>query len=86
MFDNKIWVLGGVIVFGTNSTRYNDVWFSENGTNWTEATAGSAGWSIRQDHTSIVFDNKIWVLGGSLNTSTYYNDVWSSGINNNSFD
>ena len=75
VFDNNIWVLGG-------APRKNDVWSSENGINWTQATA-SADWTARWRHTSIAFDNKIWVLGGF--DDSYKNDVWSSGINNNSF-
>jgi N-acetylneuraminic acid mutarotase len=50
---------------------------------WTQATA-NAGWSKRAGHTSVVFDNKIWVIGGDEHSSSaYYNDVWhsSNGIN-----
>jgi len=45
---------------------------------WRLATS-SAGWSPRYGHTSVVFDNKIWVLGGY----DYRNDVWysSDGVN-----
>ena len=78
-FDNKIWVLGGY-----DGSRENDVWFSENGTNWSQATA-FAGWSRRYNHTSVAFDNKIWVIGGSIIGNVHKNDVWFSGINNNSF-
>ena len=44
---------------------------------WQCATE-NAGWSGRYGHTSVVFDNKMWVLGGG-----YKNDVWysSDGIN-----
>jgi len=41
---------------------------------WTQATA-NAGWSARACHTSVVFDNKIWVMGGA---GSYKNDVWYS--------
>ena len=75
VFNNKIWVLGGCC---TGTSRYNDVWFSdENGTSWTEATDGSARWTARNAHTSVAFDNKIWVLGG-YDGSNILNDVWSS--------
>ena len=37
---------------------------------------GHAGWSRRRNHTSVVFQNKIWVLGG--NDGSFKNDVWSS--------
>jgi hypothetical protein len=78
VFDNKIWVIGG-LDFGFN--RKNDVWYSSDGINWTCATA-NAGWSARSGHASVVFDNKIWVIGGY---SDWYprNDIWysSDGIN-----
>lgn len=75
VFDNKMWVIGGF-----NSTRQNDVWFSEDGASWTQATA-SAPWAGRFGHTSVVFDNKMWVIGGF--TGSLKNDVWFSedGIN-----
>ena len=47
---------------------------------WTIAT-DSAPWRARGYHTSVVFDNKIWVIGGF--NSTRQNDVWYSedGVN-----
>jgi hypothetical protein len=48
------------------------VWRSDDGSNWTQATA-NASWSSRYGHTSIVFDNKIWAIGGFANS--YSNDV-----------
>jgi hypothetical protein len=42
---------------------------------WTQATA-NAGWSARYGHTSVVFDNKMWVMGGY--DGSYRNDVWYS--------
>lgn len=45
------------------------------GSAWTEATSAAA-WSGRHAHTSIVFNNKMWVLGGYDGTRN--NDVWSS--------
>jgi hypothetical protein len=77
VFDNKIWVLGGVDPSGFR----NDIWYSTDGVNWTQATA-SAGWSGRWGHTSVVFDNKMWVMGGN-DASDTKNDVWysSDGVN-----
>jgi hypothetical protein len=45
------------------------------GSLWTQATA-AAGWTARHVHASVVFDNKMWVLGG-YNTARR-NDVWYS--------
>ena len=51
--------------------------FAATGVDWTQATS-AAGWSARFSHTSVVFDNKIWVMGGPI-----YHDVWYStnGVN-----
>ena len=78
VFDNKMWVMGGRASAGS-TTDYNDVWSSSDGITWTQATA-SAGWSARDNHASVVFDNKIWVMGGrdGAGSSTNHNDVWSS--------
>lgn len=35
----------------------------------------SAGFGKRRDHSSVVFDSKIWVIGG-MNTSGKLGDVW----------
>jgi hypothetical protein len=61
---------------GNDSSRRNDVWYSVNGESWTCAN-DSAGWSKRYDHTSVVFDNKMWVLGGYVE-SNIENDIWYS--------
>ena len=75
VYDNKMWVLGGI-----GDGNRNDVWYSTDGINWEQAT-GSAGWSARNGHTSLVYDNKMWVLGGDDGNNK--NDVWYStdGIN-----
>ncbi len=44
VFDNKIWVMGGVNVDG--NFRKNDVWASSNGSSWTQVDA-SADWTER---------------------------------------
>ncbi|MDD2717294.1 MAG: SUMF1/EgtB/PvdO family nonheme iron enzyme [Candidatus Wallbacteria bacterium] len=75
VFDNKMWVIGG----GNNSVGwpiYNDVWYSTDGANWTLAAA-NAGWGIRSSHSSVVFDNKMWVIGG-YSINNICNDVWYS--------
>jgi hypothetical protein len=78
--DNpKIWILGG---FDESLLCRNDVWYSEDGVNWIQAT-DNADWSIRSYHSNIVYDSKMWVMGGGdLNWGNtgilYYNDVWYS--------
>jgi len=63
-----MWVIGGY----DGSSIYSDVWWSTDGITWTQATAGAV-WGARHDHTSVVYDNKMWVIGGLGK-----NDVWWS--------
>jgi hypothetical protein len=81
VFDNKIWVIGGWDDDWINGPYKNDIWYSSDGINWTLATS-SASWSGRYGHTSVVFNDKIWVIGG-LDNSGLKNDVWysSDGVN-----
>ena len=48
---------------------------------WQQATA-SASWSGRSGHTSLIYNNKMWILGGFDGTNNF-NDIWDStdGIN-----
>ncbi|MGJ8660366.1 MAG: Kelch repeat-containing protein, partial [Cellulophaga fucicola] len=73
-FDNKIWVIAGYDPSQLDS-RKNDVWYSTDGVTWTEAT-DDAGFIGRTSHSSVVFDNKIWVIGG--HTGDALDDVWYS--------
>lgn len=81
VFDNKMWVLGGWSRYEYPPMPpliyyYNDVWYSTNGINWTPATY-NAEWQARYAHASVVFNNKIWVLGGNVRDNIL-NDVWYS--------
>ncbi len=81
VFNNKIWVLGGAVSSGqpdqVPSRFLNDVWCTEDGDHWTQATE-HAPWSARDGHVSLVFDDKMWVIGGGGKR-----DVWNSvdGLN-----
>jgi hypothetical protein len=81
VFDNKMWVIGGYVRPTFYPELDDDVWFSNNGDTWVCATP-SAGWMPRQSHTSVVFNNKLWILGG-YDFNNYFNDVWYStnGVN-----
>ena len=80
-FNGKMWVIGGV---GVGGGMNNDVWSSTDGENWTEETS-NASFPARTGHASVIFDNKIWVIGGRQGSSggTELNDAWysSDGIN-----
>jgi len=81
VYDNKMWVIGGGDLNwgGGDELHYNDVWYSEDGSNWIQAT-DNAQWSERLYHSSFAYDNKMWVIAGGENigVSNSYNDAWYS--------
>jgi len=77
VFDDKLWVIGGSDRVNGENIKFNDVWQSSDGINWAQVTA-EAPFSKRSSHTSVVFDNKIWVIGGFDGNSDRLNDVWQS--------
>ncbi len=72
VYDNKMWVFGGA----TASGYLNDVWYSEDGVAWVEAT-GAAPWCGRFGHTTAVYGGKIWLMGGEYGNA-FRNDIWCS--------
>src|SRR5579862_942014 len=51
------------------------------GTNWAQVTP-AAPWAPRYVHAALVFNGRMWVLGGNQGGS-YFNDVWSSSDGTN---
>ena len=76
-FLDKLWMIGG-----ENGIQKNDYWSSSDGVNWIQHTPiNSNGGDIfpaRSGHQLVVFQGKLWLIGGYGRGSTYYNDVWSS--------
>jgi len=75
VFNSKLWVIGGF----TGSAPLNDVWSSVDGITWVEEIADSPGtpFAARSSFSCIVYNSKIWVMGGFDGTIAH-NDVWSS--------
>jgi hypothetical protein len=72
----KIWLIGGIV-----DVRVNSVWNSTDGKTWPQVRRNSTstgGFLARSNHTAVVFDKKMWVLGGSQNNGVVMDDVWSS--------
>jgi hypothetical protein len=83
-FNGRLWVIGGRLVQKNDPpekgypdyTTLNDVWSSEDGTNWTQVTE-HAPWPPRMWSISEVYDNKLWVIGGFSNVNhENLGDVW----------
>ncbi|MCY7352203.1 MAG: hypothetical protein LH606_16315 [Cytophagaceae bacterium] len=73
VFKNKIWLMGGFD--GKHHT--NEVWNSTNGVHWNQVTPHAA-WSARNPGGLVVFQNRIYLLGGGEIDKSNFNDVWSS--------
>ena len=69
----SMWVIGGR---SSSSAYLNDVWSSPDGVTWNQTTA-AANFSYRENHASVLFNGKMWVIGGG-DASNLFNDVWSS--------
>ena len=83
VFNDRMWFMGGWYKGRLpGHSASSEVWSSVDGSKWEQATA-AAGWTPRIAAGSVVFQNKMWILGG---TENYYfgddkslkNDVWSS--------
>jgi hypothetical protein len=77
VLNDKMYVFGG----GNYVPDYhakNDVWCSEDGVHWTQVT-DAAPWHARLWFSSVVYRDRMWVLGGwSNNPSKNWGDVWYS--------
>jgi hypothetical protein len=81
VFNDRIFILGGINSYlGGGFGALNDVWSSADGVNWQLETI-DAEFSPRWGHSSVVFENEIWLFGGL--GSGRKNDIWSTkdGVN-----
>jgi hypothetical protein len=82
VFNDKLWVIGGWdgdVGSGGTLTRLNDVWSSDDGITWTQhAPAGGVIFAPVVGHDAVVFQNKLWVIGGNVQNEADSNEVWSS--------
>ena len=75
VLNGKIYVFGGGNYFPEYRAE-NDVWSSEDGIHWIQVTA-AAPWHERLWFSSVVYRNRIWVMGGwSNNPDKNWSDVW----------
>ncbi|MEM9361407.1 MAG: kelch repeat-containing protein [Bacteroidota bacterium] len=75
VFQDKIWIIGGRVRDGDVIENRNDIWSSEDGITWT-LEVEEAPFTPRNGLKSVVFQDKIWVVGGF--DITTQNDIWSS--------
>ena len=87
VYKNKMWIVGG----DANQGHYqHDVWNSDDGKTWTHVNKNKkVPWGPRVLHITMVFQDKIWIMGGQAlpqfapAEEAFYNDLWntSDGVN-----
>ena len=87
VYKNKMWIVGGDV----NQGHYHyDVWNSSDGESWTHVNKNNKlPWGPRALHYTLVFKDKIWVMGGQTlphfapADERFHNDIWntSDGVN-----
>jgi len=73
VWRDTIWLMGGITTSGQMQFM-NDVWFSADGANWTQAES-AAPWRPRRGLNALAFHDTLWVMGGNGETLDF-NDVW----------
>ena len=81
VFGGRMWLMGGQSGQGISYYFQNDVWSSADGVNWT-LELPAAPWAHRAGHTTVAFNNRLWLCGGAA-LGNMVNEVWSSadGVN-----
>jgi hypothetical protein len=87
-FKDRIMVMGGQTIPQIATEKevfYRDVWTSTDGISWEKLALKEPCWSARgMIGGSVVFNNRVWVLGGGtydtpkIPKRKFHNDVWSS--------
>lgn len=75
-FLGEVWITGGQL----NDSFYGDAWHSADGSQWHEAPTPL--WQSRAFHGMVVFEAKLFVLGGctftQANSMQLLGDTWST--------
>lgn len=84
-FKGKLWLMGGSLgddnsIGGGENNRdlFNDVWYSEDGSEWHLAT-DNAPWEARAGGVALVKGGWLYYMGGEkgfIAATDYFNDVW----------
>jgi len=90
VFEGKMWLLGG---WNPDDEVHfpricnNEVWSSEDGISWslekpntfgTEDFDPARDWEGRHTAGYVVFEDRMWIVGGDANQGYYHFDVWNS--------
>jgi len=88
VYKNLMWLIGGwnPEVYAPMTTT-NEVWNSADGIHWTQVKRNTfvpgsfdplTDWEGRHTAGWVVFDDKMWIVGGDNNSGHYQSDIWNS--------
>ena len=82
VYKDKMWIVGGD---GNQGHHMHDVWNSADGKSWTFVNKGKpVPWRPRGLHYTLVYRDKIWIMGGQTLPPTvkveerFYRDIWNT--------
>jgi hypothetical protein len=90
VFKDRMWLIGGWNPFDQEyypMITSNDVWSSDNGVSWVLEKPNTftdtdfdptSDWEGRHSAGYVVFDGKMWIIGGDLIQEHYQTDIWNS--------
>ena len=79
VFENKMWLFAGISSF----INGQDAWYSSDGENWTEASSNAGYSNSGGKQNFIIFNNKLWKVGGHATNTIYFSDNGSNWTNAN---
>jgi hypothetical protein len=75
-FRSRLWLVGGSMA--DTDVCSNEIWCYNKG-EWTKQQ--QVPWKARMGHACVVFDKKLWVLGGYDESGKSLNEVWAADLN-----
>ena len=75
-FNNAIWIVGGYFYTNSAWSNSNTIYSSTDGVNWAELSVSGSIWDARRVHSTLVYDDKLWVLAGDSGYNR--DDYWYS--------
>lgn len=89
VYNNNIYLIGGWASGGVTFplSTANDVWKSPDSVTWTQLRSNTylspsfdpiADWEGRHTAGYVIFNNKMWIIGGDALQGHYQYDIWSS--------
>lgn len=77
-FGNRLWLVGGSTA--NPNLRNKEIWcYKSVPGEWKKQER--VPWTARMGHACVVFNGKLWVLGGNDETGTSVNDIWGATLN-----